>query len=92
MCQGRLHQQLLVVTFQPFPECVVALPEASSRSSIAMSIPKSKESCWGGSHKYSPLLALPGMQEVTSEVQWFLAKNFVEQSSSSTLKGTESYP
>lgn len=48
VCQGQLHQQLLVVTFQPFPECVLVLPEPSVQSSMAMSIPKSKESCWCG--------------------------------------------
>lgn len=31
MCQGRLCQQLLTVTFQPFPEGVVAFPEASAQ-------------------------------------------------------------
>lgn len=89
--QGCLHQQLLMVTFQPFLECVLALPEASAQSSMAMSIPKSKESCWCGSHEHSTLLALLGMQG-TRKVQWFLAKNFVKQSSSSTWKDTESYP
>lgn len=76
------------VTFQSFPS-VCWLLQRPLLISTGRSIPKSKESCWCGSHKYSTSLALPGMQVKT---QWFLAKNLVKQSSSSMWKSTENYP